>query len=158
MSFCFHTQTTTRCRTHPYTRLQPTYTLSLPASIPQGADEQTLFPNQVNDLFFLCCHTAPNERLLQLFWQSNLPVVKKSSYPSKRKASTTCEAQSGGGSRCVVIPFQTKGFYNCQRLQLDQRSVVVIPFQTKGFYNPDNGMSSYRLLVVIPLRMNGFYN
>ena len=35
----------------------------------------------------------------------------------------------------VVIPFQTKGFYNWMSKSRPVVPFVVIPFQTKGFYN-----------------------
>ena len=61
------------------------------------------------------CHTPPNERLLQLndFIRTN--VLHGLSYPSKREASTTCRRWFGAGLRTVVIPLQTRGFYNIMK-------------------------------------------
>jgi len=59
-----------------------------------------------------CCHTYPNERLLQrqVFHNSHQKLF-------------------------VVIPTQTIGFYNSQYLELKKLDEVVIPTQTIGFYN-----------------------
>ena len=103
-------------------------------------------------------HTLPNERLLQhdiatytttytvssypskrkastTSWSLNGANVTKSSYPSKRKASTTVATPPTPTALQVVIPFQTKGFYNCHDWHGCDIHEVVIPFQTKGFYN-----------------------
>ena len=40
------------------------------------------------------------------------------------------------GKTKVVIPLQTKGFYNIiERPDFELNQIVVIPLQTKGFYN-----------------------
>ena len=61
----------------------------------------------------LSCHTSPNERLLQLC-RGQIPSGRRFllSYLSKRKASTTPSFLGIREMRKVVIPLQTKGFYN----------------------------------------------
>ena len=59
----------------------------------------------------------------------------QSSYPSKRRASTTDNTNNVNSFFFVVIPFQTKGFYNRLYGCVSYSLFVVIPFQTKGFYN-----------------------
>ena len=109
--------------------------------------------------YLVCCHTAPNERLLQ--------------HISPRRM---------GCSLHVVIPLQMNGFYNretprppsylvCCHTAPNERLLqhisprrmgcslhVVIPLQMNGFYNGNNNFNFQLQLVVIPLQMNGFYN
>ena len=61
-------------------------------------------------------HTLPNEGLLQLVAAVSKNKMKQSSYPSKRRASTTGDGKKQRKIFFVVIPFQTKGFYNLVNL------------------------------------------
>ena len=63
-------------------------------------------------VFSLSCHTAPNERLLQLVDLSGLPA-----------------------GIYVVIPLQMNGFYNTYTTTPFATLEVVIPLQMNGFYN-----------------------
>ena len=126
--------------------------------------------------------TPPNERLLQQVTACSVPVNWKLSYPSKREASTTLESIRITVCLKVVIPLQTRGFYNANRMSARQLVIklsypskreasttmdgsgsmfvgnVVIPLQTRGFYNSDEGFSALVDTVVIPLQTRGFYN
>ena len=80
------------------------------------------------------CHTAPNERLLQL--------------PTHFR----CRASY------VVIPLRMNGFYNTKAEAEAAYRKVVIPLRMNGFYNMKKSIFTIIAHVVIPLRMNGFYN
>ncbi len=58
----------------------------------------------------------------------------------------------------VVIPLQTRGFYNIALGFITGILIkVVIPLQTRGFYNPTERETN-SIPVVIPLQTRGFYN
>ena len=85
-----------------------------------------------------CCRVAENYfSILKIFLFPISPHQRfKLSYLSKREASTTQKVQDVLSYSSVVIPLQTKGFYNReQRYQPWYWCWVVIPLQTKGFYN-----------------------
>ena len=109
-----------------------------------------------------CCRVAENYfSILKIFLFPISPHQRfKLSYLSKREASTTQKVQDVLSYSSVVIPLQTKGFYNVHMLGIGTRtSGVVIPLQTKGFYNDLEKAGKYVIMsVVIPLQTKGFYN
>ena len=109
-----------------------------------------------------CCRVAENYfSILKIFLFPISPHQRfKLSYLSKREASTTQKVQDVLSYSSVVIPLQTKGFYNReQRYQPWYWCWVVIPLQTKGFYNVHMlGIGTRTSGVVIPLQTKGFYN
>ena len=79
-------------------------------------------------MYSTCRHTLPNERLLQLVRRNQAAVPDVSSYPSKRKASTTLDGVDITAYLKVVIPLRMNGFYNeatsvcTARIELSYRS------------------------------------
>ena len=82
-----------------------------------------------------CCHTYPNDRLLQLYFDNKNKDIEE-----------------------VVIPIQTIGFYNSAPPLVTLSVKVVIPIQTIGFYNSKGWRVTVEDFVVIPIQTIGFYN
>ena len=97
-----------------------------------------------------CCRVAENYfSILKIFLFPISPHQRfKLSYLSKREASTTDWEQGWLPSSEVVIPLQTKSFYNRPNCKPMAQSIVVIPLQTKGFYNLSTVVENKNFLVL----------
>ena len=83
------------------------------------------------------CHTPPNERLLQLRnLKKNLMTFCCHTPPNERLLQP--DNLTKKGIPVVVIPLQTRGFYNNNNINIMELTVV-IPLQTRGFYNYSQG-------------------
>ena len=106
-----------------------------------------------------CCHTSPNERLLQQLLGLWCSYKRTLSYLSKRKASTTYFRRGKRKYSCVVIPLQTKGFYNLQKLIVTTQQLSCHTSPNERLLQRKNwALSSTKCSVVIPLQTKGFYN
>ena len=122
-----------------------------------------------------CCHTHPNDRLLQRRYVDKetvlvvIPIQTTGFYNQnavKRVHGGSCYTHPNDRLlqrkseefvlEVVVIPIQTTGFYNKLRFEV-LNVTVVIPIQTTGFYN--NFLRKWAtIIVVIPIQTTGFYN
>ena len=100
-----------------------------------------------------CCHTCPNDRLLQQ--PKSLLATKMVVIPIQTKGFCNGKLKIIS-DKSIVIPIQTTGFYNTSFVGYIRESVV-IPIQTMGFYNTGTFLTVL-LLVVILIQTTGFYN